>query len=249
VLINEQQFAVFDAEAKRAFRSSMRAFVREHHTRYIDDLSEDEVNSFVEDAIASGAEFGCETDRDYMLFSTPCAIYGARSMRDPLFERIYFAPLDWSGARIRRSIDSMMDSLTRLLDSEFADASGAQVLQGLANGLYREGTARALRLTGENQLLPFFERFFPARIRRLSEGELAAHLSKSRESARRIGLNTPEGILVYQQVAFFIGCEFGGDGLYPWAVKALSKDVPEEARLRRLEAAVKVITDRAAEAR
>jgi hypothetical protein len=248
VLIREEQYSTLEGEAKKAFRTRIASFVREHHTQYIDDLTEEEVDSFVDDAIASGTQFGCETDRDYILFSTPCAISGARSMHDPIFQRIYFAPLQWSAAGVKRSIDGMIDALSQVLDAEFAAVSGAQVLRGLGEGLFPDGSPRARRLKGSSQLVPFFERFFPARQRRLREGELAAHLQKSQEAAQRIGLGTPEGILIYQQVAYFIGCEFGWDGLYPWAIKALHKDVPEEARLKRLEAAVKVITDRAAKA-
>lgn len=248
LLIREKQITAFEAGAKDAFRSRVADFVREHHSGYVDDLTGAEMLAFVDDVIASGAEFGCDSDRDYMLFSTPCAIYGARSMRDPIFECIYFAPLEWTGARVKRPIDSMMDSLSQVLDAEFAEVSGAQLLRRLRGTLFPDGAPRARRLPAASQLSLFCEKLFPSRMRRLTAAELEAHFSRSQEAAQRIGLSTPEGILVYQQIAYFIGCEFAWDGLYPWAIKALAKDVSEAARLRRLETAVKVITDRAAAA-
>jgi hypothetical protein len=182
-----------------------------------------------------------------MLFSAPCAIYGALSFFDPLFRSLYFATLDWSPAAICRTPDGILDALEKLLAVEFQQRSGIAMLRDLGTALFAPGP-RARRLTSAEVLPAFFERFFPARYSRLAAPQLAAHLAASQLAARRHGLESANAILIYQQVAFFIGSEFGSDALYPWAVKALSKDAPEDARLARLEAAIKIITDRALQA-
>ena len=52
MLIRQGQIKVLEAEAQKAFRTRIASFIREHHWRYVDDLTEDEIYSFAGDAIA-----------------------------------------------------------------------------------------------------------------------------------------------------------------------------------------------------
>ena len=89
-----------------------------------DDLTPEEQDGFISAVFAEGRKFGCVSDKDFMLFSTPCAIYGTLSHRDPMFQPIFYSEIPWPIACLRRSPEAMIDVLARVLDVEFAKKIG-----------------------------------------------------------------------------------------------------------------------------
>lgn len=244
--LTARQMARFDATAEARFHGAVRDFLARSMGLYLDDLAPAELDRFTAQAIASARELGLATDRDVMRFTIPCAVFGALSWHDPLFADVYTSRIAWCDARRRRSAEAIVAALGRVLDREFAEVSGVELMDRLDRAfLAGRADPETAGLRERAGMPDLFGRFFPARLARLAPGDLEAHLGLSAAAARRVGLTGDPGILFYQQVAFFIGARFAEDRLYPWAATALAEDAPEPVRLRRLRTALRVIVRRA----
>jgi hypothetical protein len=245
--LTEEQMTAFEGLAAHELRGRVRDFVVAELRKYVEDLSPDECDRFVAQTVDSAQTFGMEIDGDVMKFAIPCAIFGALSWLDPLFTDIYRARFDWCRGGQRRSAEGIVGALQSVLDQEFAEASGIELMRQVDQVLLDDlGHNWAVELRSLGSLSELFAQLFPSRFGRLGDGDLQAHLLASEMVARRLGLLCEEGLLTYQLIAFFLGARFAGDALYPWAGAALAVGATEEQRVRRLRVALKAFVDRVA---
>jgi len=244
--LTTKQMDALRAGAATRFERGIRDFIALHLSDYVDDLAPPELALFTRQVIASARDFGFSIDADIMGFAIPCAIYGAWSWQDPIFADIYVGRLDWCPGGRRRTADGIAEALRRVLDLEFAQVFGVDLMIQLGE-VFRDGWDRPwiAGIRRPESLPELCAAVFPARLNRLRPGDLDAHLRLSETVARRFDLQSEQAILFYQQVGLFLGARFGEDPLYPWAGVALAGGASELQRMRRLETALRAMIERA----
>lgn len=239
--IRPESISILSSNVEKRFRDRISTFVMDEHSEHLEDLNHEEQESFIDAMFSEGHKFACQTDTEFMMFSAPCAVFGALSHYDPVFQPIYYSSLNWSTACIRRPPEVMVDKLAEILNIEFADYSGVELMLTMGKCIY-DASGQIRLLTSGEDLEAFCNQVFPSRYARLSQRRLNLHFSRSFELATNFGLESESGIFFYQQIAFVLGTEFGRDPLYPWANSALCIDAPEVERLTQLSTAlIKII--------
>jgi len=238
LIISSKQFEELGKSTRRRFEVELASWLRTERTAYVDDLTDPQLAIVAAEISAECDQLGLIGEAATRAFAAAATVYGVYSHKDPLFEPIYYVPLPRVGARLLRPPTGIWASLAQVLEVEFAERSGINLILDL-DSAFREEVH--LNLSAEELMA----RFLSERDARLGPGQLAAHLTLSEGEANRLNLTDTTARHFHRNVSLLLGAYFAADPIYPWAQAALEHPSDDVTRISRLRTAFKVIVRRA----
>ncbi len=238
LIISSKQFEELGWVTRRRFEGELASWLRTERTAYVDDLTDPQLAIVAAEICAECDRLGLIGVAATRAFAAATTVYGVYSHKDPLYEPIYYVPLPRAGARLLRPPAGIWASLAQVLEKEFTERSGINLILDL-DSAFREEVR--LDLSAKELMA----RFFPERDARLGPGQLAAHLTLSEGEANRLNLTDTAARHYHRNVALLLGAYFAADPIYPWAQAALDHPGDDATRISRLRTAFKVIVRRA----
>ena len=236
--ISPEAFDELGKAARRRFEDELASWLRTERTAYVDDLTDPQLAVVAAEICGECDRLGLIGEAATRAFGAAATVYGVYSHKDPLFTSIYYAALPRAGAQLLRTPPGIWSSLAEVLETEFAERSGIDLMLDLDKEF----------LEGKPPNLPAKElvaKFFPERDARLSPGQLDSHLALSAGEADRLNLTDTSARRFHRDVALLLGAYFAVDPLYPWAQTALDHSSDDATRISRLRTTLKVIVRRA----
>lgn len=232
---SEQMMAMAEAIAIERFEPHMIRRLRTLFPEHTSALRKSGVRRCVRLGIQRARVYGITNPRQLQFYIVLMFLFGSRFDTDPLYPwaaRILHEdlPLDVP-TRIGRLQSATLDylSIVHGPDGSFVTTALDRLLHVELNSL-----PHSLERRFERDAIDLLERIHPQRHAYLGDGPILQMLRRSRDMAKQLNLDTPEGIVLTAGLMLTVGHGWSQDPLYPWLSSDLERRESPAQRVNRL---------------
>ncbi len=238
LIIRKEQMDVFEAEAVRSFEARVAEHLKKKFPKHCEAMGDEALTKVVESGRERAATYGLQGERSVRLYLELMLMLGSGFDQDP--------QLPWAAAALgNRELgdeSARIDALYRQV-GEFAIRTAGPNNEYLNRTLSAlpeerpEGYVGSGASNFEDYMLHRLTMLYPEKVEAVGREPLRVLIRRGVAGARRTGLTTEPGVILYVCLMFFLGAGFDGDPQFKWAADILNDKTLEEpdkkaARLR-----------------